>query len=283
MLARALRRAACIYAMLACLATWCVQPTAAQLVRETTAIRRDGQVYPVRQSESNGRVRRAAQAVRQNFDSSEVASLRAIDTSVRALAASVDSARAELARPRRARSSDWIQPAGLFVTLIAAALSAYWASRSAYLLAQDRGREEKRQFCFELQTQFDSPQMFDCRYKAWQKLDKGDFASVTNVSQLLSSSHWTFEVSTVIHFFESLNRYCDEGLVDSELATKLFGRTYQLWYDRLLSHLAVDESALSYREWFSGICAFERHVVAAGLKRPAPSAPARAGAVPPAE
>jgi hypothetical protein len=75
-------------------------------------------------------------------------------------------------------------------------------------------------------------------------------------------------VSTVIHFFESLSRYCDEGLVDTRLAAKLFGRSYELWYQGLLGHLELDAEAQSSHDWFDGIRAFHKRVEETRLVRP---------------
>jgi hypothetical protein len=162
--------------------------------------------------------------------------------------------------PPKTTLGDYVQIVGLAVALAAAFISALLSSRTALLLAKDRGREERRQFCFHLQSQFDSPPMFECRYKAWTKLVKGDFDSIKTVSELLNSPHWTYEVSTVIHFFESLNRYCDEDLVDPCLAVKLFGRSYELWYQGVLARLTLDPAAESNRSWFYEIRAFHVRV-----------------------
>jgi hypothetical protein len=187
-----------------------------------------------------------------------------------AITAELKALREQASKPQPQSYADYFQMAGIFVTLLAAVLSAYWASRSAYLLAAQREKIEARQFCFELQRQFDSPEMFRSRYSAWQKLNSGSLAGIKNVSELLSSEHWTADVSTVIHFFESLSRYCDEGLVDGPIAAKLFGRSYDLWYQGLLGRLELDAAAATSHDWFEGIRAFHKRVQAGELVRPAP-------------
>jgi hypothetical protein len=137
-------------------------------------------------------------------------------------------------------------------------------------LAAARRGEEKRNFCLHLQQQFDSPEFFRCRYKAWEKLNRGDFEGPIKLSELLSGEHWTSEVSTTIHFFESLNRYCRENLIDEELAAKLFGRSYEMWWQGLLGRIEIDEAGEHYRDWLEGIQALHDRIVRTTDRTPAP-------------
>ena len=87
-----------------------------------------------------------------------------------AITAELKALREQASKPQPKSYADYFQMAGIFATLLAAVLSAYWASRSAYLLAAQREKVEVRQFCFELQRQFDSPEMFRSRYSAEAEL-----------------------------------------------------------------------------------------------------------------
>jgi hypothetical protein len=146
-----------------------------------------------------------------------------------------------------------IQLGAVVVTLLAALVTTTVAAVVSIRLARQQRLDTKRQFCFELQRQFDSPRMFQCRFTAWRMLENGDFNSIRTVGELFKSEKWTFEVSAVIHFFESLERYCGEGLVDEKLASQLFGRTFIMWYERLLKRLTVDERSEAYAPWVDAV------------------------------
>ena len=161
------------------------------------------------------------------------------------------------------RTSDLIAIGGAVVSLIGALATAIIAARSATSLATARSQEERRNFCLHLQQQFDSPEFFRCRYKAWQKLNSGDFKDPVKLSELLNSEHWTPEVSTTIHFFESLNHYCAENLIDEELAAKMFGRSYEMWWQGLLGRIEIDEAGESYRAWLDGVRALHDRIAPA--------------------
>jgi hypothetical protein len=148
--------------------------------------------------------------------------------------------------------------------MIGALAAGMIAAGSARRLAAARSSEVRRSFCLHLQQQFDSPELFRCRYKAWQKLNNGDFKDPVKLSELLNGEHWTSEVSTTIHFFESLNRYCAEKLIDEELATKLFGRSYEMWWQGLLGRIEVDEAGEPYRAWLDGVRALHDRIVPVG-------------------
>ncbi len=143
--------------------------------------------------------------------------------------------------------------AAALVSLAGALAAALMAGNVSRSLAAERRRDERRTFCLHLQQQFDSPEFFRCRYEAWKKLNRGDFAGVRTLSDLLHGEHWTPEVSAVFHFFESLNRYCEEELIDAELAGKLFGRSYDMWFRGVLARIEVDPAAEGYRPWLDGV------------------------------
>lgn len=44
----------------------------------------------------------------------------------------------------------------------------------------------------------------------------------------------------VLHFFESLEYYCEQKMIDQELAAKIFGRVYKMWYERLIKNMMID-------------------------------------------
>jgi len=161
------------------------------------------------------------------------------------------------------RASDMIAIGAAVVSLAGAMIAAFMANGASKRLAFARSREERRHFCLHLQQQFDSPEFFQCRFKAWQKLNNGDFNPPIRLGELLHGEHWTPEVSTTIHFFESLNRYCDEDLIDEELATKLFGRSYEMWWRGLIGQIIVDEAGEPYRDWLHGIQALHGRIVGA--------------------
>ncbi len=161
------------------------------------------------------------------------------------------------------RASDVIAIGGAVVSLAGALIAAFIANEASRRLAIARSKAERRHFCLHLQQQFDSPEFFRCRFKAWQKLNKGDFTKPMRLSELLHGDHWTPEVSTIIHFFESLNRYCDEDLIDEELATKLFGRSYEMWWHGLIGHIVVDQAGEQYRDWLGSVQALHSRIVGA--------------------
>ena len=171
--------------------------------------------------------------------------------------------------------SEVVAIGGALVSMAGALIAALIAAQTSQRLATARSREERRNFCLHLQQQFDSPEFFQCRYRAWQKLNDGDFNAPIKLSELLRSEHWTPEVSTTIHFFESLNRYCSEGLIDEELAAKLFGRTYAMWWQHLIGRIEVDEAGEPYRKWLEGVQALHARVVRASDQTPVPMSVAR--------
>jgi hypothetical protein len=158
-------------------------------------------------------------------------------------------------------TSDLIAIGAAVISMIGAIVAGIIAAGSAKRLAAVRSSEERRHFCLHLQQQFDSPELFRCRYKAWQKLNHGDFEGPVKLGALLNGEHWTPEVSTTIHFFESLNRYCEENLIDEELATKLFGRSYEMWWQGLLGRIEVDEAGQPYRAWLDSVRALHGRIV----------------------
>lgn len=122
----------------------------------------------------------------------------------------------------------------IITNLITAAIAALVAWR----IFLGQRNDAKRQFCFELQRQFDSPEMFKCRYEAWRLLNSSAFIGVTTTDQLVAHANYTVQLSTVLHFFETLDHFADQGLIDVKLAGKMFNRTYQLWYEKLIKDLA---------------------------------------------
>jgi len=178
-----------------------------------------------------------------------------------------------------AASTGFVVGVGDLITVFAAMISvggaivaARIAGATAKLLAAERSREEKRHFCLHLQQQFDSPEFFRCRFKAWQQLNHGDFDSPVKLSELLRGDHWTPELSTTFHFFESLNRYCREGLIDEPLATKLFGRSYEMWWNGLISRIEVDEAGLPYQQWLEEVKGLHARIVRVHAPAPPPTA-----------
>ncbi len=184
----------------------------------------------------------------------------ALADGLRSVAQSVDRAREDLGKPRGANISDLIQIAGILVAMVAALASAYWSSRTAHRLADKGEKDNRRQFCLHLQSQFDSPQMFELRFNAWKQLSRGNFKGIVDVGTLHSSPHWTYEVSAVIHFFESLGSYCKEGLIDPVLAAQLFGRPYRLWESGLLNQLTTKGNLDPSHEWLERVRLFGRYL-----------------------
>ncbi|MFB2121237.1 hypothetical protein [Parapedobacter sp. 2B3] len=150
-------------------------------------------------------------------------------------------------------TGDKIQIIAQFVTLTAALIGAIIAARTSLKVLSIQRDDIKRNFCLELKKQLDLPEMFACRYEAWRKLDEGKFDSITTVHDLLHSTDYDNKVSIVLHFFESLEYYCERNMVDTELAYKLFGRVYKMWYDRLIKKLTLDEKSQSYTNWFNNL------------------------------
>lgn len=157
-------------------------------------------------------------------------------------------------------TSDQVAIAAAAVSLLAAVVAGFIAARSARSLAEARSAEERRAFCLHLQQQFDSPEMFRCRFKAWQQLRRGEFSGQVKLSELLNGESWTPELSLTLHFFESLDRYCAEALIDQSLAIKLFGRSYLMWWNGLLSRIEIDETGAQYTSWLAGVTAFQKRL-----------------------
>ncbi len=162
------------------------------------------------------------------------------------------------------------------VSLLGAFITAAAASITSLRLARSQDRNEKRKLCLNLQQQFDSPAMFRHRYDAWKKIEMADLPHRITVRELFDK-HWDESVSAVVHFFESLEQYCGQNLIDEDLAVALLGRPYMLWNDKLLSRLAIDDSSRYYLPWVTGVRAFGKrlHSSAGGYRKSAAEGQAR--------
>lgn len=169
------------------------------------------------------------------------------------------------------------------VSLFGALLTAAAATITSLRLAKSRERAEKRALCLNLQQQFDSPPMFKHRYQAWKTIEDANLPERLSVGDLFEN-YWDESVSAVVHFFESLEQYCGEDLIDRDLAVALFGRPYQLWDDILLSRLEVDEGSQYYLPWLTGVRAFRErvgpHADAVRIADPGPESAALTGESP---
>lgn len=142
-----------------------------------------------------------------------------------------------------------LETIGVIASVSVALASTLIAAGLSIVLARRARRDAKRAFCFELLKHFDNPEMFRFRFQAWQKLKNGDFDDIKTVSELFASPHWCVEVSAVVHFFESLESYCEHDLVDVDLACKIFSRPYAMWYGNIIGKLVLDEASLPYANW----------------------------------
>ena len=139
------------------------------------------------------------------------------------------------------------------ITLIAALLSGCISTWTAFKVLSIQRSDSKSLFCIELKRQFDSEEMFKCRFNSWNKLKAGKYSSYKSLDQLLKSSNWEHELSYVIHFFESLEYYCVKEMVDVELAKNLFARPYRIWYNGLIKKLDSTESDTDYQLWLQAL------------------------------
>ena len=141
------------------------------------------------------------------------------------------------------------------LSLFGALVTAGIATLTSVLLARANTVSERRRLCFALQQQFDSPAMFHHRFEAWKTIEEAALPTELSVRDLFDN-HWDESISAVVHFFESLEQFCGQDLVDKDLAVTLFARPYTLWNDKLLARLQVDETSQYYLPWLTGIRAF---------------------------
>lgn len=145
------------------------------------------------------------------------------------------------------------------LSLIGAFATAVIATLTAVVLARSNERNEKRRLCLLLREEFDGAPMFHHRYEAWKSINAANLPAEVTISELFER-HWDEHVSAVVHFFESLEQFCGQGLIDPDLAVTLFARPYRLWHDLLLSRLRVDAKSEYYLPWLTRIGDFAKRL-----------------------